>query len=117
VLEIFLTNTYHHQYSLYSNCNYCNTDCTQCGKAGQYACSNGIGNWNDGKFKFIDPLSAAEASNYYVTKVNVELNGNFGCAETAAGLTDMKVVVAGQLLEISRVITDGCMYTSSSSNT
>jgi hypothetical protein len=55
--------------------------CTVCG--GDYACSNGYGNWNAGSRSFDDLVPVGEI----VTHVKVEVAGKFGCGGQPANIT------------------------------
>jgi len=63
--------------------------CTQCGGAGNYACSSGIGNWNNGTLSFIDP--APPHSGNVLTSVSAVLLGSYSCGSSSP--TEVQVLL------------------------
>jgi len=55
--------------------------CSTCGgKAGEFACSNDIGDWHGGKRDFLDPLSYEDFRNgYKLTKLMLSFSGTYDC--------------------------------------
>jgi len=61
--------------------------CSTCGgKAGEFACSNDIGDWHGGKRDFLDPLSYEDYRNgYRLTRLTLTTSGTYDCYGRAEG--------------------------------
>jgi len=78
--------------------------CSNCGDQGEYACSFGIGEWNNGTQIFQDPLTklikaGAAAPNYVLSSINATIFGSYGCV--AYDYTRIRASVQGQFLDIT----------------
>jgi len=69
--------------------------CQNCGNPGQYACSSGVGKWNEGKQSFLDP---GPASGYRLTAATATLYGSYGCSSSSPVL--VKVELEDDIIDV-----------------